>query len=73
MFCNVAFRYNNDVLCKTESPQMTIDKLSCFSSMDTIRHNHEYIKIAIRPHLAASGGTEKNDFQRLNRFDDSFG
>ena len=36
-----------------ESPHLTIQPLCGFAAMCPLRHHHEQIQIAVRPHLAA--------------------
>ena len=41
------------------------------SPMDSLRHDHQQIEIAVRPHLASCGRAEKDDLERMDQIDDA--
>ena len=68
---DIAFRDDNDILGKTESPHAAVDLLRGPASVGTVRHDHQHIKVAMATHLSSGGRTKKDDAKRVNGLDDA--
>src|SRR5262245_6810089 len=70
ILCDIALRHDDNIFGESETHKMTTNLLGCLPSMNAVWHDHQYIKVAIRPHRSSSCGSKKNDAEGVNRHDD---
>lgn len=50
---DIAFRDDNHVLGDTERSETPVSYLGRPPSVDAVRHDYQYVQIAVRPHIAS--------------------